>query len=128
MKAVETEAVSVTAGYFTASEEQPVSAIQFSSEEIRRAPGSGGDVSRILLSLPSVAKVNDQSNALCVRGGNPIENTFYIDNIEIPNINHFPDQATSSGPIGLINVDFIEDVAFYAGGFSDVAIRYLTKL
>jgi hypothetical protein len=48
----------------------------FSYEEIRRAPGSAGDVSRIMMSLPSVAKVNDQSNNLIVRGGNPVENTF----------------------------------------------------
>ena len=125
MKAMETEAVSVTAGYFPASDDQPVSAIQFSSEEIRRAPGAGGDVSRILFSLPSVAKVNDQSNSLIVRGGNPIENTFFIDNIEVPNINHFPDQATSGGPIGMINVDFIDDVSFYTGGFS---VAYGDKL
>jgi hypothetical protein len=119
-QAVETEAVTVTAGFFQSPEERPVSAIQFSNEEIRRAPGSAGDVSRILMSLPSVAKVNDQSNGLIVRGGNPIENTFFIDNIEIPNINHFPDQASSGGPIGLVQVDFIEDVRFFSGGFSPV--------
>lgn len=117
MQAVETEAVTVTAGYFPPDEDEPVSAIRFSSEEIRRAPGSAGDVSRILMSLPSTAMVNDQSNGLIVRGGNPMENTFFIDNIEIPNINHFPDQATSSGPIGLVQVDFIEDVQFFSGGF-----------
>lgn len=120
MAALETEAITVTAGYFTESDNQPVSAVNFSYEEIRRAPGSAGDVSRILMSLPSVAKVNDQSNQLIVRGGNPVENTFFVDNIEIPNINHFPDQGTSSGPIGLINVDFIQDVNFYTGGFSSV--------
>ncbi|HDQ44802.1 MAG TPA: TonB-dependent receptor [bacterium] len=117
MQAVETEAVRVTAGYFSDAGDQPVGGIGFSREEIRRAPGAGGDVSRILFSLPGVSKVNDQSNALCVRGGNPVENAFFIDNIGIPNINHFPDQATSGGPIGLVNVDFIEDVTFLAGGF-----------
>ncbi len=120
MAALEAEAVTVTAGYFQESDNQPVSAVSFSNEEIRRAPGSAGDVSRILMSLPSVAKVNDQSNQLIVRGGNPVENTFFVDNIEIPNINHFPDQGTSSGPIGLIHVDFIQDVNFYTGGFSSV--------
>jgi len=88
--------------------------------EIRRAPGSAGDVSRIMMSLPSVAKVNDQSNNLIVRGGNPMENTFFIDNIEIPNINHFPHQGSSGGPIGILNVDFIQDVTFNTGGFSAI--------
>ncbi|MBN2105404.1 TonB-dependent receptor [bacterium] len=120
MQTLETEAVCVTDGYFTRQKEQSVSAFNYSYEEIRRAPGSGGDVSRILMSLPSVAMVNDQSNSLIVRGGNPVENTFFVDNIEIPNINHFPDQASSGGPIGVLNVDFIRDVNFYSGGFSSI--------
>jgi hypothetical protein len=118
MAAVEMTGVTVTAGYFAKTDEQPVSTVNFSYEEIRRAPGSAGDVSRIMMSLPSVAKVNDQSNNLIVRGGSPVENTFFIDNIEIPNINHFPTQASSGGPIGMINVDFIQEVNFYTGGFS----------
>lgn len=68
--------------------------------------------------MPSIAKVNDQVNGLIVRGGNPAENAFYLDNIEIPNINHYPMQGSSSGPIGLINTDFIQEVDFSAGGFS----------
>ena len=118
MAALETGDVTVTAGYFTETEDQPVSVTSFSYEEVRRAPGSAGDVSRIMMSLPSVAKVNDQSNGLIVRGGSPMENAFYVDNIEIPNINHFPTQGASSGPIGLINVDFINSVEFYSGGFN----------
>ncbi|MBD3170215.1 MAG: TonB-dependent receptor plug domain-containing protein, partial [candidate division Zixibacteria bacterium] len=84
----------------------------------RRSPGTAGDVSRIVMNLPSIAKVDDQLNSLVVRGGNPTENAFFIDNIEIPNINHYPIQGSSGGPIGLINVDFIKDVSFSAGGFS----------
>ena len=48
----------------------------------------------------------------------PVENGFYLDNIEIPNINHFPVQGSSEGPIGIINVDLIDNVNFYSGGFS----------
>ena len=69
------------------------------------------------MTLPSVAKVNDQSNSLIIRGGSPIENAFYLDNIEIPNINHYPTQGSSGGPIGMVNVDFIKDVNFHTGGF-----------
>jgi len=112
------DSVMVFAGYFSKAKEQPVSMVNFSNEEIRRAPGSAGDVSRILMSLPSIAKVNDQTNNLIVRGGSPVENAFFIDNIEIPNINHFPTQGSSGGPIGLVNVDFIQDVRFSTGGFS----------
>ena len=118
ISAIEMDQLVFTAGYFSQTEDQPTSAINFSSEEIRRAPGSAGDVSRIISGLPSIAKVNDQTNSLIVRGGSPVENAFFIDNIEIPNINHYPTQGSSGGPIGLLNVDFIKDVNFYTGGFS----------
>ena len=117
---VELENIIVESGYFHKIDQKPIATVNFSSEEVRRAPGSAGDVSRILFGLPSLAKVNDSRNSLIVRGGSPIENTFYIDNIEIPNINHFPVEGSSDGPIGLINVDLIEDVNFYSGGFSSI--------
>ncbi|MCF7859732.1 MAG: TonB-dependent receptor [Candidatus Cloacimonetes bacterium] len=117
-QSIQIEGIKTKVDYFAKTEEAKTSVINFSNEEIRRAPGSAGDVSRILLSLPSVAKVNDQSNNLIVRGGSPMENTFFIDNIEIPNINHFPKQGSSGGQIGILNVDFIEDVTFNTGGFS----------
>lgn len=110
--------VYVRAGYFSDSETKPVSTVNFSSEEVRRAPGSAGDVSRILSTLPSLTKANDQQNSLIVRGGSPVENAFFIDGIEIPNINHYPTQGSSEGPIGIINIDFVDDVSFSAGGFS----------
>lgn len=116
--AVELQDVVVTNGYFSELENKPVSAVNFSSEEIRRSPGTAGDVSRILYTLPSIAKVNDQRNSLIVRGGTAVENSFYLDNIEIPNINHFPVEGSSDGPIGILNADFINDINFHSGGFS----------
>jgi hypothetical protein len=116
--AMELEGLVVVAGSFLEDEAQPNSIVGFGGEEIRRAPGSASDVSRIVAALPSVAKVNDQTNSLIVRGGSPMENSFFVDNIEIPNINHFPTQGASGGPIGLINVDFIDGVDFRTGGFS----------
>lgn len=118
--AVELQDVVVTNGYFSELENMPVSAVNFSAEEISRSPGTAGDVSRILYTLPSVAKVNDQKNSLLVRGGTAVENSFYLDNIEIPNINHFPVEGSSDGPIGIINPDFVNDINFHSGGFSPV--------
>jgi len=109
--------ITVRADLFPTAQAHQTSVTQFSSEEIRRSPGSGGDISRIVMGLPSIAKTNDSRNSLLVRGGNPTENTFYINTIEIGNINHFPTQGSSGGPIGILNVDFIRNVQFYAGGF-----------
>ncbi|MEW5992923.1 MAG: TonB-dependent receptor, partial [Candidatus Zixiibacteriota bacterium] len=115
---IEIEGTVVTAGYYSQKTDKSNSTTDFSAEEVRRSPGSAGDVSRIISILPSIAKVNDQVNSLIVRGGTPTENAFYLDNIEIPNINHYPIPGSSGGPISLINVDFIQDVSFSAGGFS----------
>jgi hypothetical protein len=117
---VSMESVVVTGGYFSRIDAQPLSAATFSAEEIRRQAGSAGDISRVLFGLPSMARINDSKNSLIVRGGSPIENGFYLDNIEIPNINHYPVQGSSDGPIGLLNVEFIRDVNFYSGGFSPI--------
>jgi hypothetical protein len=118
VSAVEVEGIVVDAGYFPKDDRQPVSNVRFYSEEVRRAPGSAGDVSRVLLALPSTAQIADNANDLFVRGGSPLENGFFIDDIAVPNINHFPTQGATGGPIGMANVEFIEDVDFSSGGFS----------
>jgi hypothetical protein len=115
---IEVSGSTITGGYFPEIQIQSLSTFNFSSEQIRRGAGSIGDVSRIIFGLPSLAKINDSKNSLIVRGGSPVENGFYVDNIEIPNINHFPTQGSTEGPIGILNVDFIEDVNFTCGGFS----------
>lgn len=117
-RTIELESRTVESGYFAPTPTEPTSTTSLSAEEIRRAPGSAGDVSRVMWTLPSIAKVNDQVNNLIVRGGSPTENSFYVDNIEIPNINHYPLFGTSGGPISLVNTDFIKDADFSAGGFS----------
>lgn len=122
---IEMEGIVVTGGYFSTEKEEATSRTSYSGEEIRRAPGSAGDVSRIFMTLPSVAKVSDDSNGLAVRGGSPSENAFFVDNIEIPNINHFPSHGSSSGPIGLLNTDLIQNATFHTGGF---ASRYGNRL
>jgi len=117
--AIEMEGLVVTGGFFSKSKaEEATSSASYDGEEVRRAPGSAGDVSRVFMTLPSVAKVSDQSNGLAVRGGSPAENAFFVDNIEIPNINHFPVQGSTSGPISLLSTDLIQSATFYTGGFS----------
>ena len=115
---VDAGVIHVIPDYFSEDSSEPVSRIQFSGEQIRRSAGSAGDVSRVVSSLPSVAKVDDQYNGMPVRGGNPMENGIYIDGVQVPNINHFPRQGTSGGGLGLVNTDLIKDVQFSAGGFS----------
>ncbi|MDH7516296.1 MAG: TonB-dependent receptor [Bacteroidota bacterium] len=107
----------VEGGLFGGGREPSTHSLSLGAEEIRREVGTGGDLSRILNAFPSIAKGNDTRNDLVVRGGSPIENAFFVDGIEIPNINHYPQFGASGGAIGLLNVDAIRDVSFSAGGF-----------
>jgi hypothetical protein len=113
------ETVEVTSSYFKRNEDKPLSTISFSSEELRRAPGSGGEISRVLSVMPSVTSLGESSQDIMVRGGSALENGFYIDNIPVPALNHFQGlDGTSNGPTGIINSDLIENVDFYTGGFN----------
>lgn len=97
---------------------QSISSTQtLTSEEVRRAPGVQEDVVRAVALLPGVAVTNAGRNDLAVRGGAPFENLFLVDNIEVPNINHFGSQGSSGGPLSLINIAFVRDVSLSTGGF-----------
>ena len=109
--------VDIKANPFTQKEESPVSVRTIGVNEIQRNPGGNRDISRVIQSLPGVGFSNGFRNDLIIRGGSPEENKFYLDDIEIPNINHFSTQGGSGGPVGLINVDFIREVNFYSSAF-----------
>lgn len=111
------EEVEVIANPFTINEESPTSVKNISSTEVMRNPGGNRDISKVLQSFPGVGATVSFRNDILVRGGAPSENSFYIDGIEIPNINHFATQGSSGGPVGLINVNFINDVKFYSSAF-----------
>ena len=67
--------------------------------------------------MPGVSSSPSFRNDIVIRGGAPNENRFFLDGIEIPNINHFATQGSSGGPVGILNVNFIREVDFYSGAF-----------
>lgn len=111
------QGVTVKASPFSRTEESPVSLRTIGADEIRRNPGGNRDISRVLQSLPGVSTSASFRNDIIIRGGAPNENRFYLDGIEVPNINHFATQGSSGGPVGLINVDFLREVDFYSSAF-----------
>lgn len=114
----ELEGVTVTASPFRRDIESPVSLRIIRLQEIEKSPGANRDISRIVQSYPGVAfSPIGYRNDLIVRGGSPSENRFYLDGVEIPNINHFSTQGASGGPVGILNADLIREVNFYTGAF-----------
>ena len=113
----ELEEVTVTANPFRKTEESPVSLRSIGVSEIETNPGANRDISKVIQSFPGVATVSTFRNDIIIRGGGPSESVFYLDGIEVPNINHFATQGASGGPVGIINADFIREVKYYSGAF-----------
>ncbi|TVQ86084.1 MAG: TonB-dependent receptor [Bacteroidetes bacterium] len=113
----ELEEVVIEASQFQRREESPVSLRRLGISEIERSPGSNRDISKVIQSLPGVAFTPAFRNDVIIRGGGPNENRFFLDGVEIPNLNHFATQGASGGPVGIINVDFIREVEMYSSAF-----------
>lgn len=110
--------ITVRPSPFRRTPESPVSLQVIGLQEIEKSPGANRDVSRIVRSYPGVSfSPIGYRNDLIVRGGSPSENRFYMDGIEIPNINHFATQGAPGGPVSLINADLIREINFYMGAF-----------
>lgn len=114
----ELAAASVKPSPFMRIVESPVSVRVISVGDIDKIPGANKDVARIVRSYPGVSySPIGYRNDLIVRGGGPSENVFFIDGIEIPNINHFATQGASGGPVSILNSDLIREIGFYTGSF-----------
>ncbi len=111
------EVVEIKANPFQRTEESPLSTKNIGTNEIQRYPGGNRDISRVIQALPGVASTVAFRNDIIIRGGAPNENRFYVDDIEVPVINHFSTQGASGGPVGIFNVDLIKGVDFYSGAF-----------
>lgn len=109
--------VNIVATPFRKTAESPLGLQVIGFKEIEKSAGGNRDISRVVQSFPGVASTSAFRNDLMVRGGGPSENRFFLDGVEIPNINHFSTQGASGGPVGIINPDFIREVNFYSAAF-----------
>ena len=123
-----TDDVTVTGSLFTRPREIVVNRYAMSYEEIRRAPGAIGDISRVMSGMPGIVPTSDQRNDLVVRGGSPAENLTIVDNVEIPNLSHFGAQGATGGPISMLNTEFVREASFLAGGFPAMYANRLSSV
>lgn len=80
-------------------------------EEIKRIPGTGGDVVRSVQNLPGVARASFGSGQVVVRGSAPESTLTFLEGDEIPLAFHF-----LGGP-SVVTSEMIESVDFYPGNF-----------
>ena len=113
--------VVITANSYGKQTETPLSVQSLTAEEIKSNPGGNFDISKVLQILPGVSGTTATAgfrNDIIVRGGSPNENVYYLDGIEVPQINHFATQGSAGGPVGILNVSFIEDASLSSSSFN----------
>jgi hypothetical protein len=100
-------------------------AYHITQSEILASAGTWGDFSRYLQLLPGTVWNSDMSNDVMVRGGNPSENLYVVDGIEIPNINHIAVEGTTGGFTSMLDTSTISSVDMKPGAYD---ARYSSRL
>ena len=119
-KVYETKAVEITAtkqSNVPNNEMATLSVRNFNSEETNRYAGSRGDPSRMAATTAGVSSGNDTRNDIIVRGNSPIGVLWRLENIDIPNPNHFSAQGATGGPISILNNNLLANSDFYTGAW-----------
>lgn len=87
--------------------------IKLSASEILSLPSISGkpDLIKALQLFPGIKSQNEGTSLLLVRGGNPGENLYLIDNVKLLYVNHL------GGFMSVFNPDIINNLNFYKCGF-----------
>ncbi len=110
--------IKIVSNPFKRKKESPLSIQSLSPVEIATYPGGNNDIAKVVQTLPGVSgSVGGFRNDIIIRGGAPNENVYYLDAIEVPIINHFSTQGSAGGPVGLLNVSFIDGVTLSSSAF-----------
>jgi hypothetical protein len=96
--------------------------------EIETSAGTFGDPERFLQTLAGIVNDNDQRNDFLVRGGNPGENLFVIDNIDVPSINQLALSDTTGGFASMIDPDVVQKVVIHTDAYDDKFDQRLSSI
>jgi hypothetical protein len=94
-----------------------ISARSFSVEETEKYAGSRGDVARMASNFAGVSFANDSRNDIVIRGNSPSGLLWKLDDVDIPNPNHFAENGTTGGPVGMLNNNVLRNSDFFTGAF-----------
>lgn len=96
---------------------QSVNMKSFSIEETERYPGARNDPARMAANFAGVQGTNDSRNDIVVRGNSPAGLLWRLEDIDIPNPNHFAIAGSAGGPQSIINNKYLANSEFYTGAF-----------
>jgi hypothetical protein len=96
---------------------QAVNMKSFSLEETERYPGARQDPARMAQNFAGVQGTNDSRNDIVIRGNSPSGLLWRMEDIDIPNPNHFAIAGSAGGPQSIINNKYLSNSEFYTGAF-----------
>ena len=94
-----------------------LSARAFSVEETERYAGSRGDPARMASNFAGVSGTDDSRNDLVIRGNSPFGVLYRVDNVVIPNPNHFAVAGATGGSVAILNDRMLTTSDFLTGAF-----------
>jgi len=94
-----------------------VSVRSFSVDETFRFAGSYNDPARMAQNFAGVTSGMDNRNDIIVRGNSPMGLQWRLDDMEIPNPNHFAAVGTTGGPVTVLNNNMLTNSDFFTGAF-----------
>ena len=94
-----------------------VSSRAFTVEETDRYAGSRGDPARMASNFAGVTGADDSRNDIVIRGNSPAGVLYRVENVDIPNPNHFSIPGTGGGPASILNNKTLANSDFYTGAF-----------
>jgi hypothetical protein len=101
----------------TAERDQP--SVDLRGAELTSTPGSLGDPLRTIESLPGVAVVAWPAPIYAIRGSNPGNTGYFLDQLEVPLLFHL-----ALGP-SVIHPFFFDSLSFFPGGYPVQLGRYV---
>ena len=101
----------------TLNEMSTVSARTFTVEETRKYAGSFNDPGRMASSFAGVTGDPSGNNEIIIRGNSPRGMLWRLEEIEIPNPNHFAEEGSTGGPISILNGSTLDNSDFFTGAF-----------
>ena len=94
-----------------------ISARSFTVEETEKYAGSRGDVARMASAYAGVSFANDSRNDIVIRGNSPAGLLWRLEDIDLPNPNHFAENGTTGGPVSMLNNNVLRNSDFLTGAF-----------
>jgi hypothetical protein len=115
--ASEIKDVTIEAKRDHANEMALVSVKTFDVQEVDRYAGSRSDIPRMASNFAGVQGGDDSRNDIIIRGNSPQGVIWRLEDIDIPNPNHFNIPGTTGGPVTILNNKTLANSEFYTGAF-----------